>query len=43
MLKPCKVTYYVSVDGGPKRKLWTTKYRLTEHKLPNSFEYGQNF
>lgn len=43
MLKPCKVTYYVSVDGRPKRKLWTTKYGLTERELPNSFEYAQSF
>ena len=43
MLKPCKTTYYVSVDGGPKRKLWTTKYGLTQHALPNSFELGHLF
>ncbi len=43
MLKPCKVTYYVSINGSPKRKLWTTKYGLTKYELPHSFEYGQSF
>ena len=43
MLKPCKVTYYVSVDGSPMRKLWTTEYKLTQHELPNSFEMGHLF
>ena len=43
MLKPCKVKTYVSVDGGPKRRLWSVEYKLTERELPNSFEYGVNF
>ena len=43
MLKPCKVTYYVSVDGGPKRQIQSVGYGLTEDGLPNVVEISYTF
>lgn len=43
MLKPYKVTTYVSVNGGPKNRMWSVGYGLTEDELPNTVETSYTF
>ena len=43
MLKPYKVYTYVSVNDGPKQKIQSVGYGLTEDKLPNAVEKSFTF
>lgn len=43
MLKPYKVHTYISVDDGPKHKIWSVGYGLTEDELPNVAEVSYTF
>ena len=43
MLKPYKVHTYISVNGGPKNKVWSVGYGLTEDELPNVVEVSYTF
>jgi hypothetical protein len=43
MLKPYKVYTYVSVNGRPKRQLWSVEYGLTDDELPLVVEKSYTF
>ena len=43
ILKPYKVHTYISVNGGPKTKVWSVGYGLTEDELPSTVEASYTF
>ena len=43
MLKPYKVYTYVSINNGPKTRIWAVTYGLTDEELPNTVELSYTF